>query len=251
MSDIRIAIVGYGKMGEAVYTSARNSGVEITTIIDPFLDGCQRGISNEVLAGTDVCIEFTSPLAVVSNIRALAACGCNIVTGTTGWQSRMEEVTDIVHTAGIGLVHASNFSLGVHLFRRIVHLASRLLAPYPQYDVAIEETHHRHKVDAPSGTAITLARDVLDAYPGKRFIAEGPPTSAPAADQLYITSVRVGHVPGIHKVLFDGPSDTIELTHSARGRAGLAEGAILAARWVCGRQGVFTMEDVLDDLVNT
>lgn len=162
----------------------------------------------------------------------------------------MEEVHSIISDAGVGLVHASNFSLGVHLFRRIVRAASRLFGSYPQYDVAIEETHHRYKKDAPSGTAITLAHDVLAAHPGKSSIAEGPPASAPMADRLYISSVRVGHVPGIHRVLFDGPSDAIELTHTARGRAGFAEGAILAARWVSGRQGVFTMEDVLDDLIN-
>lgn len=242
---MNIALIGYGKMGREVERVAKARGHAIARVFD--IDNNPRGggITAESLAGVDVCVEFSTPDAVIGNIAAVARCGVNMVVGTTGWNDRLDEVKNIVMGAGTGLLHASNFSLGVNLFLGIVRHASRLMDSYPDYDASIREIHHRGKVDSPSGTALTLASAMLEALGRKTAILSGPPGGPIGPEQLHVSSARVGNVTGTHAVLFDSEADAIELIHTAKNRAGFAMGAVVAAEWLRGKTGLFTMADVI------
>ena len=159
-----------------------------------------------------MCIDFTTPDAAVENIRRVAALGVNLVVGTTGWHGRLEEVRKIIDNAGVGMVYAPNFSIGVNLFYRLVRAASEIFAPFSMYDPYVVEAHHKFKIDAPSGTALEIKRRIQPAF-GNREVA--------------VTSVRAGYIPGTHELGFDSEADTIVLRHTARGRQGFAEGALL------------------------
>jgi 4-hydroxy-tetrahydrodipicolinate reductase len=182
-----------------------------------------------MLNGADVAVEFTVPEAAPTNIRALIAAGCPVVVGTTGWYDHLDAVRRDVNASNGALLTATNFSLGVNIFEQVVAYAARLLSRAPGFDVHIVETHHAAKKDAPSGTANTLAKSASAAW--------GKP--------IPITSVRTGSVPGTHEFIFDAPFEQIHLEHIARDRRVFAEGALVAARWLIGRRGVFTMRDVL------
>ncbi len=243
-----IALIGCGKMGREITKLAEESGLRIAAFVDPGKDGCAAEINPVVLSDAEVCLEFTSPDQAVSNIKACAEAGKDIVVGTTGWYERLEEVADKIHSAGVGLVYARNFSIGVHLFNRIISAAAGLFDPYTQYDCGIEETHHAAKKDAPSGTALMIASTIIRKSSRKDAIKSEPPPDGLKPNELLIASSRVGTAPGTHTVVFDGVSDAIELTHRARSRAGFAEGALLAASWIHGRKGIYTFEDVLDGI---
>ncbi|MFW6200119.1 MAG: 4-hydroxy-tetrahydrodipicolinate reductase [Gemmatimonadota bacterium] len=240
MDRLRIALVGYGRMGREVEAVARESGHEIVARID---DG--SALDAERLAGADVAMEFTGPGAAVSNIRAIASAGVDAVVGTTGWYDRLDEVRTAVDDGRTGLIYAPNFSLGVQLFFRVVRRLGELVDTLDQYDTHVHETHHRHKMDHPSGTARRLAGILVDTVERKRDWVEGP--QAPPSDpgRLEVTSSRVGEVPGTHVVEVEGPDDRIELRHEARGRRGFARGALEAASWIRGRPGVHTLDDML------
>jgi 4-hydroxy-tetrahydrodipicolinate reductase len=165
--------------------------------------------------------------------------------GTTGWNERVDEVKKIVRESGTGLVYASNFSLGVNLFLGIVRHAARLMDPYPGYDASIHEIHHRGKADSPSGTALMLASAMLEGLGRKHGVLPGTPEGTLLPEQLHLTSTRVGSVTGTHEVLFDSEADAITLIHTAKTRAGFAVGALVAAEWLKGKSGVFTMADVI------
>ena len=188
-----------------------------------------RNLGDEV-----VLIDFTTPDAVHATVREAAALGRPIVIGTTGWHDRLDEVRALAEEGGIGLVHASNFALGTHLFYRLVDHAARILAAFEGFDPYIQEAHHRFKIDSPSGTALVL-RDTLSGPYGERPIA--------------MTSLRAGYIPSTHVVGFDSPVETIRVEHQARSRQAFAEGALLAGRWIAGRQGFHTFSEVLEDLV--
>jgi 4-hydroxy-tetrahydrodipicolinate reductase len=240
-----IALIGYGTMGREVETAAREREITVGPIFSEEENPGGAALTRESLRGVDVCIDFTSAASVPGNVRAAAAAGCNIVVGTTGWYDRLTEIRSIVEAKGIGFLYASNFSLGVNLFFRIASDAARLIGRYPGYDVAIQETHHRRKADSPSGTALTLGSLVLQAFPAKSEILPETSHGAPAPERLHVTSTRVGSVPGMHTVLFDSEADTIELKHTARSRRGFALGALIAAEWLKGKHGFFTMQDVI------
>ena len=250
MNTPSIALIGYGKMGRELEDAARTSGFNVKTIIDIQYNGHSIPITEDTLSGADVCIEFTTPDAVVENIRACANCKKDIVVGTTGWFERIGDIRNIVADAGIGLIYASNFSIGIHLFRKIVLYAGTLINKYEQYDVAIHEQHHRMKKDAPSGTAYTLANELLRVLDRKKHITIERPGSEIAPEELLVSSSRVGSVPGVHQVTFDSLPDTINLTHTARSRRGFAEGSLIAASWIHGKKGLFTIEDMLHDIEN-
>jgi 4-hydroxy-tetrahydrodipicolinate reductase len=225
----RLAIVGMGKMGHAIAELAPARSWEVVARLDE--PEMTAGITRESLSGADVAVEFSVPAAAPSNVRQVVAAGCPVVVGTTGWYDRLPEVSAWVTEHGGALLTASNFSLGVNIFEQIVETAARLLGRAPSFDAQLIETHHAAKKDAPSGTAATLGRTASAAWGRERDIP--------------IVSVRTGSVPGTHEFLFDAPFEQIRLEHSARDRRVFAEGALVAAAWLVGRRGVFTMKDVL------
>jgi 4-hydroxy-tetrahydrodipicolinate reductase len=215
-------------MGKLVERLALEQGFEVVGHLDDTNNIGGVGIPSAPDA--DVAVEFSVPDAVADNLPRLAARGINVVVGTTGWHQQEEQMRRIANDAGIGVVAASNFSLGVALFQNLVEQASKMFAPYPEYGAWIHEMHHSAKKDAPSGTAITLQQGMKAAgYP----------------HHIDIASSRAGSVPGTHTVGFDGPFETITMIHTNRDRAAFAQGALLAAKWVHGRRGWFTIHDVL------
>jgi 4-hydroxy-tetrahydrodipicolinate reductase len=243
----RLALIGYGKMGHELELLAPSFGMSVAAIIDPAQPGYDMPIGSATLADADVCIEMSTPETAVGNILACIECGRNVVVGTTGWYDRMPEVEEAVRSAGTGLMYASNFLIGIHLFAQVVRNTGALFNGYAAYDAAIHETHHNRKKDAPSGTALMLARVLLDTFKRKTGIDTMKDPSSRSVANLVVSSSRVGGVPGTHTVVFDGEYDTIELTHTLRNRRALAEGALMAARWIHGKHGFFTIEDMIDD----
>lgn len=227
-APVRLAIVGMGRMGNAIASLAPERGFQVVAQLGA--QDAAAGITRERLGGADVAIEFTVPAAAPGNIRALAAAGCPVVVGTTGWYEELDAVSADVTRAGSAMLWAPNFSIGVNIFDRVVAEAARMLGQVPGFDAHLVETHHTAKKDAPSGTALMLARTASDAL----------------GRTIPVTSVRTGSVPGTHEVVFDAPFETIRLEHVARDRRVFAEGALLAARWLAGRTGIFQMKDVLE-----
>lgn len=223
----RLAIVGMGKMGQAIAELAPTRGWDVVARLDEA--EMAAGITRASLGNADVAVEFTVPGAAPSNIRAIVATGVPVVVGTTGWYDALDAVRRHVNSQNGSLLTATNFSIGVNIFEQVVEVAARLLAHAGGFEAHLIETHHSAKKDAPSGTARTLAK-TADAAWGK---------------DIPITSVRVGSYPGTHEFIFDAPFETIHLEHVARDRRVFAEGALAAAAWLIGRRGVFTMRDVL------
>jgi len=225
---MRILIVGYGRMGKLVESLAGEYGCDIAGIVDPLVG--QDGVDSDRWSGVDAAVDFSSPDAVMTNVPALARRGFNIVVGTTGWGAHEPELRKIVGESGIGIVAAPNFSTGVVVFEAVVAHAAKLLAPQADFSAYLHEAHHHAKKDAPSGTALLL---------------KGVMHQAGFLRTIDVSSTRAGHIPGTHTVGFDGPAETITLTHTARDRSAFARGALTAAQWVKGRKGWFTMRDVL------
>lgn len=229
--NLNLALLGYGKMGRTIAQIAPQRGFQVRLVMDIDANPNAQGITREKFEGIDVCVDFTTPDAVVENVRRVAEAGCNLVIGTTGWNDRLEEVRGIVDKNGVGLVHAANFSIGVNLFYQAARAAAEVFARFPMYEPYITEAHHQFKKDAPSGTAKEMQRQVAPLFPGR---------------EIPMASIRAGHIPGTHELGFDSEADNIVLRHTARGRQGFAEGALLAARWIVGRKGLFTFADVLE-----
>lgn len=222
---MKIGLIGYGKMGKMVEQHALSKGHTIIAKVDsktPF----------DCLTQADICIDFTTPEVALDNIRKVAALGVNLVMGTTGWYEHIETVKAIVNESNIGFLYAANFSLGISLFLQIIEHAAKLIAPFDCYDVSGLEIHHNQKLDSPSGTALKIIDKLQTHMPHHKSPIE-------------FASVRVGAVPGTHTTLFDSPHDTITLTHTARSREGFASGAVTAAEWLHGKQGFFTLHDML------
>ena len=234
---MRIALFGYGKMGHEIESVAREQGDTIAQVFDEF-----RLVQADALGDVDVCIDFSTPDAVVGNIRSAIQARKDIVVGTTGWNQHLPEFRDTVKD--MGLLYSSNFSLGMNYFFRMVKRAAELMNHAENYDPSIHESHHRQKMDSPSGTALTLARILIDRIDRKTEILTAPPAGAIKPGMLHVSSTRVGTVAGTHTVSFDSSEDLIELTHVAKTRRGFAMGALAAARWLHGRKGIYTMDDV-------
>lgn len=246
---MRIALVGYGKMGREVERVARLRGHLICAIVDPTNVGAtHKDISDgSCLQNADVVIDFTVPSAVVGNIRKVAAAKKSMVVGTTGWYDGMTEAKQIVGQAGTGFIYSSNFSVGVNVFYRVVEAAARLVDRVPDYDVFGYELHHNQKLDSPSGTAKSIAEILLKNIHRKTQAQYGRLDRRISPDEIHFASVRAGSIPGTHVVGFDSEADTIELKHTARSRSGFALGAVMAAEWLKGRKGFFTMNDFIND----
>jgi len=242
---MNIALIGYGRMGKEVEAVAKERGATILKIFTSKNNLASLGLTPEALHGVDVCIDFTTPAAVVENIKAVAEAKTNIVVGTTGWYDKLDEVKTLVKHKNIGLLYAPNFSIGVNVFYHIVAEAARLFDHYPEYDVALGEVHHRHKTDSPSGTALSLGSIIVRHMERKKEILAEPTHTQIQPHQLHVASTRVGAVTGTHAVLFDSECDSIELVHTAKNRRGFALGAVIAAEWLKGKKGMFTMRDVI------
>ncbi len=247
---MNIAIIGYGRLGREIAARAEATGIQVSSIIDPSVPNAYQEISEDALQDVDVCIDVSHPDVVLTNLEQCCALNCNVVIGTTGWYDRIGEVRTMVEEAGIGAVWASNFLLGMHAFSRIVEHAGAILNALPAFDAAIHETHHVRKVDAPSGTALILGQKLLAALPRKTRLVKGIVDPSDREASISITSTRVGDVPGIHVITFDGGTEQIQISHTVRGRDGFAEGAMAAAAWIAGRTGLFSMEDMLNETTN-
>lgn len=257
---MRIAVVGYGRMGREVEAMAGELGHEVVARLDR-----DAVLDSGSLAGAEAAVEFTLPEAAPGTLVQLARLGVPTVSGTTGWYDHLPRVRAAVAEAGGTLLYAPNFSVGVAVFRRWLRSAAAGLDGLPAYDVSLHEVHHTGKVDHPSGTARLLAETIVEAahriegwtpWPAPAGEGAGAATESGRAtggsldrSTLRVTSERVGSVPGTHTVTVDGPDDQITLTHTARSRRGFARGAVQAAAWIQGRTGVFTLDDMLDDLL--
>lgn len=241
---VRLALVGYGKMGKEVEKIALERGMNVTARVE--IDAPSLAVDG--VRNADVVIHFAFPATVLNHVTELAALRKSVVVGTTGWQKDRSAVEQVVKSSGIGLVHSSNYSIGVNVLNRLVREAGILVNRLAEYDVAVHEVHHKDKLDAPSGTALSIASILLDTVKRKKELLSGPPEGKIRPEQLQVSSGRYGSVVGQHRVVFDSTADTLEIVHTAKNRSGFALGAVLAAEWVKDKSGFFTFEDVLEDL---
>lgn len=238
---MKIALIGYGKMGHAVERIALERGHEIVCRIDA---GDEQLFDSEAFHTADVAIEFTTPATAERNVRRTLERGVRVVCGSTGWTGALPAIRRYVEEHGPAMIWSSNFSIGVNIFKALNARLAALLGPYADYTASLHEVHHIHKLDHPSGTAVTLAESIIGASPRIDAWAE----EVPAADVPHTVAVsheRRGEVPGIHTVTWEGPADSITLTHSARSRDGFALGAVIAAEWLSTRTGWHTVDEAL------
>jgi 4-hydroxy-tetrahydrodipicolinate reductase len=250
---MKIAIIGYGRMGHEIEAIAEARGHEIVCRVDPVVaDADFASVQEAIAAGTivdGVCaIDFALPSAVADNIAAYAEAGNAAVIGTTGWDADREKVLAPAKKAGIPLVWGSNFSVGANMTVRIAAYAARLASATGSYDTGLFELHHTGKKDSPSGTAIMLAEAMLDVTAGKSEIQPETLHRQIKSEEMHVASGRIGSIPGTHTVYFDSPADTVELTHRARNRGGFALGAVQAAEWIIDQRGVHPVSDFFDAL---
>ncbi|AWA29961.1 4-hydroxy-tetrahydrodipicolinate reductase [Flavobacterium magnum] len=230
---MKIALLGYGKMGKVIEKIALDRGHQVVfrkTSSDSF-DG---------LAQADVAIDFSVPDAAVANISACLERGIPIVSGTTGWLASYDAMVSLCREKNGAFIYGSNFSLGVNLFFELNDHLAKMMSKFTQYKASMQEIHHTQKLDKPSGTAISLANGIIGNSAYERWVL-----SDPKAAEIEIEALRVDEVPGTHTVRYDSAIDTIEITHTAHSREGFAFGAVIAAEWIAGKKGVFTMKDVL------
>ncbi len=230
---MKIALIGYGAMGKLIEISAENKSHEIAVIVDESDADLPAEILAEKLKGVDAAIDFSIAGAVTRNVAACLLAGVPLVEGTTGWNGEKETIEDLVKEKNGAFVFGANFSIGVNLFYRIADFAAELVGKFEDYEAFVEEQHHSRKKDQPSGTALKL-KAIVGAHVKKDFS---------------VAATRAGHIPGTHRVGFDGAADQILLEHSARVREGFAAGAILAAEWIVGKKGFYEFADVLDEIL--
>lgn len=235
---MNIALLGYGKMGKTIEKLALEKGYSVVYTLD-----ANELIDTEQLSQADVAIEFSRPEGAVDNIKACIEQGIPVVSGTTGWLGQMEEVQAFCKAKKGAFFYASNFSIGVNIFFQINKKLAALMKDYPTYSVSMEEVHHTEKLDAPSGTAITLAQGIIEQLPTKTsWVNEATQEST----ALPIISKRIDKTPGTHTVVYESSIDKISIEHLAHSRLGFASGALLAAEWLRSKEGCFGMEDLLN-----
>ena len=237
---MKVAIIGYGKMGHEIEQVLLQRGHSVALIIDQNNAG---DLNAENLADIDVAIEFTTPDTAYTNVRTCIECGTPVVSGTTGWHDRLEELQSLCREKDSTMIWSSNYSLGVNITFRINRYLAELMNRFDAYNVSMEEIHHTQKKDAPSGTAISLANDILERVERKDKWVNEPTTDASAIE---ITSLREGTVPGTHTVTYTSEDDKIEIKHTLFSRRALALGAVVAAEFVAPRKGVFTIDDLFE-----
>jgi 4-hydroxy-tetrahydrodipicolinate reductase len=239
---MNIALIGYGKMGKIIEEEAIKRGHTITCKIS---SQNLHDFNPRVLQWADVAIEFTTPESAIANIKQCLEIGLPVISGTTGWTSKKNEADQMCIEKNGAFLYASNFSIGVNIFFEINKRLAALANHYETYDVALKEIHHTAKQDVPSGTAITLANDIIASLERKKVWTITPPLDNHSRN-LYIEAVRKDPAPGTHHVKYTSEIDDIEIIHTAHNRSGFAIGSILAAEWIVGRKGIFSMADVLE-----
>ena len=237
---MNIGLIGYGQMGKEIEKIAIERGHTISLIIDK--DNI-ADLNAENLAKVDVAIEFSRPDSAFDNYMKCFEAATPVVSGTTGWLDRADEVKEVCEKNGAAFLYASNFSLGVNLFFALNKHLAKLMSQFDEYNVSMNEIHHTRKLDAPSGTAITLAEGVMDSY---KNLSSWKNDKDVAENELAITSERIGDVPGTHEIFYDSHIDNITIRHEAKNRKGFALGAVLAAEYLNGKKGIHSMEDVLN-----
>jgi dihydrodipicolinate reductase len=236
---MKIALIGYGKMGKTIEQIAVSRGHEIVSIVD--INNPEE-IHSDNFKSADVAIEFTIPASAFNNYMNCFAAGVPVVSGTTGWLDRIGEIKEKCEKEGKTFFYASNFSIGVNIFFALNKYLAKIMNNFPAYDVKMTETHHIHKLDAPSGTAITLAEGIIENMDRKdRWTLE----TAEQPSDLPIHAIREGEVPGIHEITYESDVDYITIKHDAKSRAGFALGAVVAAEFTAGKKGFLGMEDML------
>ena len=243
-NPLQIAIAGTGRMGKAVESMAKKRG---HSIVDRF--NRRNPVTPEILnaSNPDVIIDFTRPQVAVTHMRHYCVSNTDAVIGTTGWYDQLDEVMNVFKSTSNGLVYGSNFSLGIQLLFQALNALTPILDQLSEFDITLHESHHASKLDSPSGTAIDLANAILEKLRRKKRWSL--PTGPYDPSSLEVTATRFGHVFGQHRVLIDGPSDYLVFEHSAKNRNGFAMGAVLAAEWIQGRKGLYSVEEMMDQWV--
>ena len=236
---MKIALIGYGKMGKAIESIALNKGHEIVLKIDIQNN---QDFTEAAIQKADVAIEFTGPHSAYENVKKCIAWGIPVVSGSTGWLEKWKEIKDLCEAKNCTLIYSSNYSIGVNLFFELNKQLAQLMEPYNSYDVSMTEVHHTEKKDAPSGTAISLAEQILTHLGRKNKWVN---SASANSNELVIQSERIDPAPGTHMVKYSSEVDDIEIIHTAHTRVGFASGAVLAAEFAFEKKGIFTMKDVL------
>jgi 4-hydroxy-tetrahydrodipicolinate reductase len=232
---MKIALLGYGKMGQVIEKIALKRGHEIVLKKDEFN-------TFEGLLQADVAIDFSVPTAAIANISSCFHAGVPVISGTTGWLEKYDEMVALCHEKKGAFISSTNFSLGVNLFFELNEYLAKMMARFEDYSIEMEEIHHTQKLDAPSGTAISLAKGVIENSKYQNWTLENP-----ATNEIPIVAKRIADVPGTHTVSYKSAIDRIDITHTAHNREGFALGAVVAAEWLVGKQGIFSMKDVLSN----
>ncbi|MCQ2234460.1 MAG: 4-hydroxy-tetrahydrodipicolinate reductase [Paludibacteraceae bacterium] len=249
---MKIALVGYGKMGKMIEGIALSRGHEIVSIID--IDN-QQDFESDAFKNADVAIEFSMPKVAPANVRKCLDAGVAVVCGTTGWNDQLDDMKKYMESKNGTMFWTSNYSVGVNIFMAVNKYLAKIMNKFPEYDVKMSEVHHVHKLDWPSGTAITLAEGIVDNLDRKDKWVKGTLTAPDgqvsgnaecAPNELPVSSIREGEVPGIHTITYESGADTITINHDAKSRYGFALGAVLAAEYTKGRKGFLTMDGVFD-----
>lgn len=239
---MKLALLGYGKMGKAIEVEAQERGHEIVARIDKDNMNELEGLSP---GSVDAIIEFTHPDAFLPNLQKVLKLGIPFITGTTGWYDRLEEVEVLTKKADASVMYSSNFSVGVNVLFLLNQKLAKLMNSYPEYDVFIEEQHHRYKADAPSGTAVSLSKQVLEGLDRKNSIAtDALLNRAPEPEELSVGYIRSGEIIGRHKVSYTSAIDEISIEHKAHNRRGFALGAVIAAEWMQGKKGFYSFTEL-------
>lgn len=244
---MKLSLIGFGKMGKTIKNLAEKHNHRIVSIIDPYSEeATHRDISIESIQDADVCIEFSTPEAVISNIETIAGLKKDLIVGTTGWYDELSKVKELVKQTGIRLIYASNFAIGVNVFFMVVRYCSSLINQFKSYDASIFEMHHNQKKDIPSGTALTLGRIIMDEMKQKNEIVTNL-TGKIGPNQIHIAGIRCGNIFGEHSVIFDSGVDTISLSHRAKNREIFAEGVFFAIEKLNSVKGMISFHDLLKE----
>jgi len=237
---MKIALIGYGKMGHAIEEIAKGRGHTIVSIID--IDN-QEDFDSPQFLSADVAIEFSQPQSAYTNYLKCFERNIPVIAGTTGWLEHFDEIKNLCAEGDHTFFYASNYSIGVNVFFAINKYLAKIMNSFPEYDVRMEEIHHIHKLDSPSGTAITLSKDILENIERKKQWKEGLEGTS---EDLLIHSIREGEIPGIHEIIYESEVDTLRIQHSANSRKGFALGAVLAAEFVKNKKGFLSMNDMFN-----
>ncbi|MCK4797102.1 MAG: 4-hydroxy-tetrahydrodipicolinate reductase [Spirochaetes bacterium] len=246
---MRIAIVGYGRMGKQIEKILLEKKITIGAIIDKYTQDAQfNKVNSQSLSGINVAIDFSGPDDIIENIKAYIDNKTSVVMGTTGWFNMMDKVRELVGDK-IGFIWSGNFSIGVHVFFRIIRKSAKIFNNFKEYDPMLYEIHHNQKKDSPSGTAKMIGNILLEELSDKDKGIEEKLDRKINENEIHFASIRGGNVPGTHVVMFDSAEDTIELKHTARNREGFAKGAIMAAEWIKDKKGFFSIDDFMNSII--